>query len=100
MCCVCVFSLRRESPDMILGDEPLISEVILSQKALPSIIQYLLSLFLPSLYLILHKLADPTHSILPLHLAGIVNQFTTLGDPEDDEKVVLKYLCIARPRFN
>jgi hypothetical protein len=22
-CCVCVFSLRRESPDMILGDKPL-----------------------------------------------------------------------------
>jgi hypothetical protein len=31
MCCVCVFSLRRESPDTILGDEPLISEVVLSQ---------------------------------------------------------------------
>jgi hypothetical protein len=30
MCCVCVFSLRRESPDMILGGEPLISEVVLS----------------------------------------------------------------------
>jgi hypothetical protein len=29
--CVCAFSLHRESPDMILGDEPLISEVILSQ---------------------------------------------------------------------
>jgi hypothetical protein len=31
MCCVCVFSLHRESSDMILGDEPLISKVILSQ---------------------------------------------------------------------
>jgi hypothetical protein len=31
ICCVCVFSLHRESPDMILGDEPLISEVVLSQ---------------------------------------------------------------------
>jgi hypothetical protein len=31
MCCVCAFSLRRESPDMILGDEPLILEVVLSQ---------------------------------------------------------------------
>jgi hypothetical protein len=31
--CVCAFSLRRESPDMILGDEPLISEVVLSQRA-------------------------------------------------------------------
>jgi hypothetical protein len=28
--CVCVFSLHRESPDMILGDKPLISEVVLS----------------------------------------------------------------------
>jgi hypothetical protein len=31
MCCVCKFSLHRESPDMILGDEPLISKVVLSQ---------------------------------------------------------------------
>jgi hypothetical protein len=30
MCCVCVFSLRRESLDMILGDKPLISDVVLS----------------------------------------------------------------------
>jgi hypothetical protein len=29
--CVCAFSLHRESPDMILGDEPLISEVVMSQ---------------------------------------------------------------------
>jgi hypothetical protein len=30
--CVCfAFSLRQESPNMILGDKPLISEVILSQ---------------------------------------------------------------------
>jgi hypothetical protein len=29
--CVCAFSLRRESPDMILGDKPLIFEVVLSQ---------------------------------------------------------------------
>jgi hypothetical protein len=29
--CVCEFSLRRESPDMILEDKPLISEVVLSQ---------------------------------------------------------------------
>jgi hypothetical protein len=28
---VCAFSLRRESPDMILGDKPFISEVVLSQ---------------------------------------------------------------------
>jgi hypothetical protein len=32
--CVCAFSLRRESPDMILGDKPLIFEVVLSQQAL------------------------------------------------------------------
>jgi hypothetical protein len=29
--CVCAFSLRRESPNMILGDRPLIYEVVLSQ---------------------------------------------------------------------
>jgi hypothetical protein len=29
-CCVCVFSLRRESPDMILADKPLISKAVLS----------------------------------------------------------------------
>jgi hypothetical protein len=32
MCCVCVFSLRQKSPDMILGDKPLIYEVVLSQR--------------------------------------------------------------------
>jgi hypothetical protein len=31
MCCVCSFSLHRESPDMILGDKSLILEVVLSQ---------------------------------------------------------------------
>jgi hypothetical protein len=31
MCCVCVFSLHRESPDMILENKPLISDVVLSQ---------------------------------------------------------------------
>jgi hypothetical protein len=31
MSLVCVFSLRRESLDMILGEKPLISEVVLSQ---------------------------------------------------------------------
>jgi hypothetical protein len=30
--CVCAFSLHRESPDMILGDKPLIFEVVLSQR--------------------------------------------------------------------
>jgi hypothetical protein len=34
-----------------------------------------------------------------MHLAGIVNQLTTLGDPEPDDKVVLKYLRITRPRY-
>jgi hypothetical protein len=29
--CVCTFSLRQESPDMILGDNPLIFKVVLSQ---------------------------------------------------------------------
>jgi hypothetical protein len=29
--CVWAFLLRRESPDVILGDKPLISEVVLSQ---------------------------------------------------------------------
>jgi hypothetical protein len=33
--CVCAFSLRRESPDMILGDRPLISEVVLSHRGNP-----------------------------------------------------------------
>jgi hypothetical protein len=32
--CVCAFSLRRESPDMILGDKPLIFEVVLSQSTI------------------------------------------------------------------
>jgi hypothetical protein len=30
MCCVCVFSLRQESPGMILGEKPLIFDVVLS----------------------------------------------------------------------
>jgi hypothetical protein len=30
MCCVYAFSLRHESPDMILGDERLISKVVLA----------------------------------------------------------------------
>jgi hypothetical protein len=34
MCCVCVFSLHRESPNMILGDEPLISKVVMSHPPL------------------------------------------------------------------
>jgi hypothetical protein len=31
VCYVCVFSLHQESPDMILGDKPLIHKVVLSQ---------------------------------------------------------------------
>jgi hypothetical protein len=31
VCYVCTFSLHRESPNIILEDEPLISEVVLSQ---------------------------------------------------------------------
>jgi hypothetical protein len=31
MCCVCAFLLCRESPDIILGDKSLISEMVLSQ---------------------------------------------------------------------
>jgi hypothetical protein len=31
--CVCAFSFHRESPDMILGDKPLIYEVVLSHAA-------------------------------------------------------------------
>jgi hypothetical protein len=34
MCCVCVFSLHRESPDMIVGGKPLILEMVLSQLVL------------------------------------------------------------------
>jgi hypothetical protein len=34
-----------------------------------------------------------------MRLSGIIHQLATLGDPESDEKVVLKYLCIARSRF-
>jgi hypothetical protein len=34
-----------------------------------------------------------------MRLAGTVHQLATLGDPEPDDKVVLKYLCIARPRY-
>jgi hypothetical protein len=30
ICCIWVFSLCRESPDMILGDESLVFEVVLS----------------------------------------------------------------------
>jgi hypothetical protein len=31
ICCVCVFSPRRESPGMTMGDKPFNSEVVLSQ---------------------------------------------------------------------
>jgi hypothetical protein len=32
-CCVCAFSIHRECPDMILGYEPLILEVVLLHRA-------------------------------------------------------------------
>jgi hypothetical protein len=32
--CVCAFSLHRESHDIILGDKPLVSDVVLSQLVL------------------------------------------------------------------
>jgi hypothetical protein len=34
-----------------------------------------------------------------MQLAGIVNQLTALGDPELEDKVVLKYLRITRPTY-
>jgi hypothetical protein len=34
-----------------------------------------------------------------MRLAGIVHQLATLGDPEPDDKVVLKYLHIVRSRY-
>ena len=36
---------------------------------------------------------------IALHFTGIVNQLSTLGDPEDPKKVVEKYLRIARIRY-
>jgi hypothetical protein len=44
MYCVCVFSLHRESPNMILGNEPLISEVVLSQLAASPLPQELVAI--------------------------------------------------------
>jgi hypothetical protein len=34
-----------------------------------------------------------------MRLAEIVSQLATLGDPQPDDKVVLKYLRITRPRY-
>jgi hypothetical protein len=34
-----------------------------------------------------------------MRLVGTVHQLATLGDPKPDDKVVLKYQCIARPRY-
>jgi hypothetical protein len=34
-----------------------------------------------------------------MRLSGMVNQLAVLGDPEPDDKVVLKFLRIVRPRF-
>jgi hypothetical protein len=38
--CVCAFSLRRESPDMILGDKPFTFEVVLSHLSTLLLILY------------------------------------------------------------
>jgi hypothetical protein len=35
-----------------------------------------------------------------MRLAGILHRLATLDDPESDDKVVLKYLRITRPRYN
>ena len=35
-----------------------------------------------------------------MRLTSVVNQLATLGDPEPDDKVVEKYLHVARPRFS
>ena len=32
-------------------------------------------------------------------MTGIVQHLATLGDPELDEKVVAKYLCVVRSRY-
>jgi hypothetical protein len=56
MCCVCVFSLRQESPDMILRYEPLIYEVVLSQNIF---IIYMV----PSAALDTHTLSTHTHKV-------------------------------------
>jgi hypothetical protein len=44
--CVCAFSFHRESPNMILGDKPLISEVVLSHLSSGLDLNPLLSLLL------------------------------------------------------
>jgi hypothetical protein len=34
-----------------------------------------------------------------MRLTGMMNQLATLGDPEPDDKIVAKYLRVARPRY-
>jgi hypothetical protein len=34
-----------------------------------------------------------------MRLTGMTNQLATLGDPEPDDKIVAKYLRVARPRY-
>jgi hypothetical protein len=34
-----------------------------------------------------------------MRLASMTNQLATLGDPEPDEKIIAKYLRVARPRY-
>jgi hypothetical protein len=50
--CVCAFSLRRESPNMILGDKPLIFEVVLSHLHSDKIITVISDLILQLNYLV------------------------------------------------
>jgi hypothetical protein len=35
-----------------------------------------------------------------MRLTGMMNQLATLGDPEPDDKIVAKYLRVARPRYH
>jgi hypothetical protein len=34
-----------------------------------------------------------------MRLTSITNQLATLGDPEDDDKIIDKYLRVARSRY-
>jgi hypothetical protein len=34
-----------------------------------------------------------------MHVTSMMNQLETLGDPEPDDKIVIKYMCVARPRY-
>jgi hypothetical protein len=34
-----------------------------------------------------------------MHLTSMMNQLAALGDPDLDDKIITKYLCIARSRY-